>query len=253
MRSQPPQGHHLPGARQRTRDGARPPGALCAGTAPRDARCAVSHRPRQPPGGSLNLRPRRPLLTEPEVGAMTDAASGRLLPGLPKRRLSGGAMTSAKEQETRPGRAGIPTRQPPAGCGGLKESHREATSRAYHRRRIRRVPERAPRQRVAGACEHPPGMHAHERAQATVAPVELHVHEPISTYMASPGQVSKTYVPGASTIGRSPPPPSSSGAGLSAPHRSPSHASRSGHQLPGSVSAVFSQSSGSAGVLSLIW
>ena len=38
------------------------------------------------------------------------------------------AMTSAKEQETRPGRAGIPTGQPPAGCGGLKESHREATS-----------------------------------------------------------------------------------------------------------------------------
>jgi hypothetical protein len=55
MRSQPPQGHHLPGARQRTRDGARPSGALCAGTAPRDARCAVSHRPRQPRGGSLTV------------------------------------------------------------------------------------------------------------------------------------------------------------------------------------------------------
>ncbi len=82
MRSQPPQGHHLPGARQRTRDGARPSGALCAGTAPRDARCAVSHRPRQPRGGSLNLRPRRPLLTEPRAGALCpwdeDAGRGSL-------------------------------------------------------------------------------------------------------------------------------------------------------------------------------
>jgi len=53
MRSQPPLGHHPPGARRRTRDGARPFGTLCAGTASRAARCAVSHRPRPLRGGSL--------------------------------------------------------------------------------------------------------------------------------------------------------------------------------------------------------
>ena len=59
------------------------------------------------------------------------------------------------------GRPGIPPGQPPAGCGGLKESHRDATTRAYHRRRIRRLPLRpaagaqAGSTRSGGGAGHP--------------------------------------------------------------------------------------------------
>src|SRR6266567_5407451 len=68
-----------------------------------------------------------------------------------------------------------------------------------------------------------------------------------------PRQVSKTYVPGASMSDRSPLPPGSAGAGFSAPQRSPSHASMSGHQLPWPACAVFSQSAGFAGLSLLTW